>query len=114
MKKKTLRRITDAERPAVRWTDLLAENTFKALLATIKSFIGKSWFDAWELHDVCYLIRAARHAPPCKTCNGSGYQGIEGHPGCQGGCQDCAGTGVDLFSANMAHQPPNELQKGNL
>ncbi len=79
-----------------RWTELLDRDTHARLLKLIACLAGKTWFDAWELHDVCYLIRAAHHHSLCKTCKGSGYQGLIGYPGCQGGCHDCAGTGLAL------------------
>lgn len=78
------------------WTDHLTPEVRIGLLKLIRRSIGKSWFEVWHLHDVCYLIRAVRLIEPCGTCKGTGYQGIIGAPGCQGGCEDCAGTGCDL------------------
>lgn len=77
------------------WTDLLSNETHSALLDLFPKLIGKTWFDSWYLHDICYLIRAARHYPLCETCDGEGYQGIKGTPH-KSGCDDCAGTGLSL------------------
>lgn len=84
------------QRVAVASTDWLGKATIRQLSELLKKLIGKDWFEAWDLHDVCFLIRRARHAEPCQTCNGSGYQGASGHPSCQVGCEDCAATGLWL------------------
>jgi hypothetical protein len=92
------------------WTDQLPKETNSRFLKLIESMTGKSYFEAWALHDVVYLIRAAHHPnrPLCETCKGSGYQNLIGAPGCLGGCRDCAGTGLalpvlDVDSNNKAH-----------